>query len=54
MMLGKLRDSQIDTLLISQIIGRLGCRADNHTYVVPVTYAYDGEYVYGHTQEGKK
>ncbi len=53
-MLGELRHTQIDALLTSQIIGRLGCHADDHTYVVPVTYAYDGKYIYGHTQEGKK
>ena len=53
-MIGKLRDTQIDTLLISQVVGRLGCHANDHTYVVPVTYAYDGEYIYGYTQEGKK
>ncbi len=53
-MLGELRHSQIDTLLISQTVGRIGCHAGGHTYVVPVTYAYDGEYIYGHTQEGKK
>ncbi len=53
-MLGELRHTQIDTLLISQTVGRLGCHANDHTYVVPVTYAYDGEYIYGHTQEGKK
>lgn len=53
-MLGELRDTQIDTLLISQTVGRLGCHANDLTYVVPATYAYDGEYIYGYTQEGKK
>ena len=53
-MLGKLNDEQMDYLLRSQVIGRLGCAAEGQVYVVPVTYAYDGEYVYGHTKEGLK
>lgn len=53
-MLGDLKNSQIEHLLYSQVIGRLGCHADNMTYVVPITYAYDGTYIYGHTKVGMK
>ncbi|MDC1504172.1 pyridoxamine 5'-phosphate oxidase family protein [Winogradskyella sp.] len=53
-MLGNLNSRQIEHVLQSLIIGRIGCHADNKTYVVPVTYAYDGTYVYGHTKEGLK
>lgn len=53
-MLGELNTKQIEHVLHSLIIGRIGCHADNMTYVVPVTYAYDGTYVYGHTKEGMK
>jgi len=53
-MLGDLNQEQIKNLLSSQMIGRLGCHADDKTYVVPVTYAYDKEYLYMHTQEGMK
>ncbi|WP_100609868.1 pyridoxamine 5'-phosphate oxidase family protein [Confluentibacter lentus] len=53
-MLGDLKKSQIEHLLYSQVIGRVGCHADNMTYIVPITYAYDGNYVYGHTKEGMK
>lgn len=53
-MLGDLNQEQIKNLLTSQMIGRLGCHADDKTYVVPVTYAYDKEYLYMHTQEGMK
>ncbi|MFI0431121.1 pyridoxamine 5'-phosphate oxidase family protein [Mariniflexile sp. HMF6888] len=53
-MLGVLKYSQIEHLLYSQVIGRIGCHADNITYVVPITYAYDGTYIYGHTKEGMK
>ena len=36
------------------MVGRLGCHADGITYVLPVSYAYDGAYVYAHTTEGMK
>lgn len=53
-MLGHLNSKQIEHVLHRSIIGRIGCHADNRTYVVPVTYAYDGTYIYGHTKEGLK
>ena len=53
-MLGALKNSQIESLLHSQVIGRIGCHTDEITYVVPVTYAYDGMHIYGHTKEGMK
>ena len=53
-MLGHLNNKQIEHVLQSTIIGRIGCHADKMTYVVPVTYAYDGTYIYGHTKEGLK
>lgn len=53
-MLGDLNIKQIEHVLHSLIIGRIGCHANNKTYVVPVTYAYDGKYIYGYTQEGLK
>ncbi|HEX2607089.1 MAG TPA: pyridoxamine 5'-phosphate oxidase family protein [Flavisolibacter sp.] len=53
-MFGTLTDQQIKTMLQSQLIGRIGCHADGLTYVVPISYAYDGAYIYCHTEEGKK
>lgn len=53
-MIGTLNKQQIDHLLQCQVVGRLACYADDQLYIVPVTYAYDGEYIYGHTIEGKK
>jgi nitroimidazol reductase NimA-like FMN-containing flavoprotein (pyridoxamine 5'-phosphate oxidase superfamily) len=53
-MLGILNSNQIEHVLQSLIVGRIGCHADNKTYIVPVTYAYDGKYIYGHTKEGLK
>jgi nitroimidazol reductase NimA-like FMN-containing flavoprotein (pyridoxamine 5'-phosphate oxidase superfamily) len=46
--------SQIDEVLRSEAVGRIGCHADGRTYVVPVLYAYDGTSVYGHTNDGMK
>jgi len=53
-MLNKLEDHEIEEVLKSQLIGRIGCHAQNTTYVVPISYAYDGKYIYGHTHEGLK
>ena len=53
-MFGNLTDIEIEEVISSQVVGRIGCHADNTTYVVPVSYAYDGIYVYGHTPEGMK
>lgn len=53
-MFGKLNSAEIEELIGQQIVGRIGCHADGITYVVPVSYAYDGTFVYGHTFEGMK
>jgi nitroimidazol reductase NimA-like FMN-containing flavoprotein (pyridoxamine 5'-phosphate oxidase superfamily) len=53
-MFGKLDEDEIEILLNKQVIGRIGCHADNTTYVVPVSFGYDGQFIYGYTQEGMK
>ncbi|HEY0355242.1 MAG TPA: pyridoxamine 5'-phosphate oxidase family protein, partial [Flavisolibacter sp.] len=53
-MLGTLSNEKIEELLHNQVVGRIGCHADGETYVVPISYAYDGQYIYCHTHEGKK
>jgi uncharacterized protein len=53
-MLGKLNDTETEKILKRQVVGRIGCHADGLTYVVPVSYAYDGESIYAHTFEGMK
>lgn len=53
-MLGELNPDEIELLLKDQLIGRIGCSANGVTYVVPVTYAYDGKYIYAHSKEGRK
>jgi hypothetical protein len=53
-MWGDLDEGQIDDLLKSEVIGRIGCFDGNKIYVVPITYAYDNGYIYGHTKDGLK
>ena len=53
-MFGKLTAEEIESVLHQQVVGRLGCHANGMTYVVPISYGYDGEYIYVHTVEGMK
>ena len=53
-MLGELNQAQIDFVLRSQVVGRLGCSAGGQVYIVPITYVYEDPYIYGHTKEGLK
>ena len=53
-MLGKLSDAQANNILSSQVIGRLACSDGKQPYIVPVTYSYDGVYIYGQSNEGTK
>ncbi len=53
-MIAEMNDQQIDDLLNEALVGRIGCAAGGEAYVVPVTYVYDGESLYGHSADGKK
>ena len=53
-MFGKLKPTEIEQVLKAGVIGHLASHADDRTYIVPISYAYDGTYVYGHTHEGLK
>jgi nitroimidazol reductase NimA-like FMN-containing flavoprotein (pyridoxamine 5'-phosphate oxidase superfamily) len=44
----------MDTLLRGQRIGHLGCSVNDRPYVVPISYVYDGSFVYGYTAPGRK
>ncbi len=52
--LGELTKSQVEDVLRTNVVGRLGCHAFGQTYVAPITYVYEGNYVYGHTSVGMK
>ncbi|MEO9020603.1 MAG: pyridoxamine 5'-phosphate oxidase family protein [Ginsengibacter sp.] len=53
-MFENLDEEQIENVISENIVGRLGCHADDKTYVVPVSYAYDGKYIYVRSFEGLK
>lgn len=53
-MLGTLNETQINNVLASQVVGRLACTDGKQPYIVPVTYTYDGDCIYGQTNEGMK
>ncbi len=53
-MLGTLSPAEIEDLLRSEVVARLGCHAQGRTYVVPVTYAYDGEGLLIQSADGLK
>ena len=53
-MLRELTPDVTDHLLRSQFFGRIGCAADGQVLVLPVTYLYDGQAIYGQTREGTK
>ena len=45
---------EITALLLRVGFGHLGCTRDNHPYVVPMHYAYDGQALFFLTTEGTK
>ena len=53
-MIDVLTDDQIDHVLQSQVVGRIGCHYDGKIYIVPVAYAFDGTYIYAHSRLGTK
>jgi len=53
-MLRTLSPAEIEELLQTEVVARLGCHADGRTYVVPVTYAYDGEGLLIQSADGMK
>ncbi len=53
-MLGKLTRTQIAAVLRASTVGRIGVSVEGRIYVVPITFVYDGDAVYGHTTLGLK
>src|SRR6476661_5414991 len=53
-MMGELTASEIEELLRTSRIGRIGCHGEGRVYVVPIAYVYDGECVYAHSTDGLK
>lgn len=53
-MFDTLSNKEMITVISNNVIGRLGCHANGKTYVVPISYAYDGDNIYARTFEGMK
>jgi hypothetical protein len=53
-MLGELNETQINNLLVSHAIGRIGFTDGKQPYIVPVTYAFDGKSIIGQMRPGMK
>ena len=53
-MMGSLSSVEIEELLRTEVVVRLGCHAGGRTYVVPVTYAYDGNALLVQSEAGLK
>lgn len=44
----------MEKVLKENVIGRLGCQREGKMYILPLSYAYDGKYIYAHSLEGLK
>ena len=53
-MLGELNYDELESVLRNQMIGRIGCCDKGDVFVVPITYAYDGTFIYCHSKLGLK
>ena len=53
-MFGELDQEQVHQLLHNEAHGHLGCHAEERTYVVPISYVYDDENIYGYSIDGMK
>lgn len=53
-MFGILDKGEIEKVINENFIGRLGCYSDGKMYILPISYAYNGEYIYVHSLEGLK
>lgn len=51
---GSLTNKEIDDLLNNEVVGRIGCYANDKLYLVPITYVYQDGIIYGHSHEGMK
>lgn len=53
-MIGKLTNEEIEEVLHSNVLGRIGCNDGKKTYVVPLNYVYDGRQIIANSTEGMK
>jgi uncharacterized protein len=53
-MLGTLTDLQMNHLLASQVRGRIACTNGKRSFILPFTYIFDGNYLYGELHDKRK
>ncbi len=53
-MIGNLTDEQIEEVLKDNLLGHIGCNDGFNTYVIPINYVYDGQYIICHSPMGSK
>jgi len=53
-MLGHLTNEEIEQVLTTNLLGRVGCTDGDMVYIVPVNYVYDGQHIIAHSTEGQK
>jgi uncharacterized protein len=53
-MLGELTAGEIEQVLRRQQFGRLGVAGDGRVYIFPISYGYDGAFIYAVSQLGLK
>ncbi len=50
-----IKREEIDHIIRGSLVCRVGLAADNSPYIVPLSFGYDGKFIYLHTgKEGKK
>lgn len=53
-MIGDLTEKRMKEILTVMEHGHIACHADGETYCVPIFYAHENGFIYGHTYDGKK
>jgi uncharacterized protein len=53
-MIGDLTEEETRELLRTNILGRIGCNDGEKTYIVPVSYVFEGNFIIAHSVEGMK
>jgi nitroimidazol reductase NimA-like FMN-containing flavoprotein (pyridoxamine 5'-phosphate oxidase superfamily) len=54
MLINEISDQECRAVLERVPVARLGCASDNQPYVVPIHFAYDGQFIYVFSTVGKK
>ena len=53
-MLDSLTKNQSERVLLSELVGRVGCHASGKMYIVPLSYVFEKGYLYAHAKDGLK